>query len=189
MTVNYDEVRQIGLTVGNAMNITAELSASQAEQDPAQYFAENVETIARIAIDLQARFRAEAGLGAVLAELPSYTPPGAAPAAQGAYTPPVAQAAPQAAAPAYVPQQAHAAPAPMPNASAGGAGDPTESNWQLFFQNPNDWYDNRTSKKAPNMPDFRHKSLQDGAGRNLGIWIDGKGVPAWVAEGLRSIGK
>ena len=46
--------------------------------------------------------------------------------------------------------------------------------------NPDEWYDNRKDKKA-GAPDFRHASTEDGNGRRIGLWLNGKApTPSWV---------
>jgi hypothetical protein len=193
---NPDEIRQLGLSVGNAINVTAQLAAAQTETDPVTYFAENVDTVVAIVLNTQARARAEAGLGAIVVEQPTvpttggYVPPTAAPTNVVPFQPQVApQPAPQQFAPV-------AAPAPIP--LAGNGTDPElERYWQSFFQAVNagqvaqsfqtardgQWFDNRAGKSAK-APDFKVK----GRDRNEAVWIGGKGNPAWVAEGLRQVG-
>jgi hypothetical protein len=200
---NPDEIRQLGLSVGNAINVTATLAAAQTEADPVQYFVENVETVVAVVVDLQARKRAEAGLGAVVVDQPvvqpaaQYVPPAAQPSAQPnvvAYTGGTQQNPPAA------PQQfAPAAPAAIP--LAGNGTDPqVELNWQAFFQAVNNsrvaksfqeagtgqWFDNRAGKSAQ-APDFK---VKQGKGETGGpaVWINDKKNPAWVAEGLRQVG-
>ena len=34
---------------------------------------------------------------------------------------------------------------------------PADAKWERFFQDPNAWWDNRTTKQNPKQPDFRHK--------------------------------
>ncbi|KAJ7555610.1 hypothetical protein O6H91_05G046600 [Diphasiastrum complanatum] len=49
-----------------------------------------------------------------------------------------------------------------------------EQLWQEFFSDPSLWWDNRSIKKNPKYPDFKHKSTQDG------LWIEGWLNPSWV---------
>ena len=35
-------------------------------------------------------------------------------------------------------------------------------NWEMFFQDPNAWWDNRTTKFKPTQPDFKHKDIKCG---------------------------
>lgn len=91
------------------------------------------------------------------------------------------------------PQQAFqpspvAQPAPVPAAPASipGAtdGDPqTAALWQEFFQDPTRWWDNRTGKRNPKAPDFKHKDNGDKA-----LWLTGNKNPSWVAGQLAAIG-
>ena len=34
---------------------------------------------------------------------------------------------------------------------------PADMKWEKFFQDPNAWWDNRTTKTNPKQPDFKHK--------------------------------
>lgn len=191
---NPDEIRQLGLSVGNAINVTAQLASAQTEQDPAQYFAENVDAIVAIVLNTQARTRAEAGLGAIVVE--QATVP-----TTGGYVPPSAPASNvvsfQPAAPA---QQFQPAPAPAPIPLAGNGTDPqVEQAWTAFFQAVNNnqvaqsfgaarkgqWFDNRQGK-SPQAPDFKVKG--DRGEQTPAVWITDKKNPAWVAEGLRQVG-
>ncbi|KAL6894634.1 hypothetical protein ACP4OV_008732 [Aristida adscensionis] len=54
----------------------------------------------------------------------------------------------------------------------------SEELWQAFFANPLDWWDNRTSKKNPRYPDFKHKNTGEA------LWIDGRNNPNWVISQL-----
>ncbi|XP_021718734.1 protein OSB3, chloroplastic/mitochondrial-like isoform X2 [Chenopodium quinoa] len=47
--------------------------------------------------------------------------------------------------------------------------------WQLLFANPNEWYDNRKSKKNPKQPDFKHKSTGEV------LWFSERDPP-WVKK-------
>lgn len=53
-----------------------------------------------------------------------------------------------------------------------------EKMWQLFFADPSDWWDNRTTKKGPNYPDFRSKTTGDG------LWVESSSTPSWVKSQL-----
>ncbi|KAJ7551491.1 hypothetical protein O6H91_06G017400 [Diphasiastrum complanatum] len=46
--------------------------------------------------------------------------------------------------------------------------------WREFFSDPSQWWDNRSIKKSPKYPDFRHKSTHEG------LWIEGWLNPTWV---------
>ncbi|CAL4934828.1 unnamed protein product [Urochloa decumbens] len=54
----------------------------------------------------------------------------------------------------------------------------TEELWQAFFANPLDWWDNRTNKKNPRYPDFKHKHTGEA------LWVDGRNNPNWVISQL-----
>lgn len=47
--------------------------------------------------------------------------------------------------------------------------------WQILFANPNEWYDNRKSKKNPRQPDFKHKSTGEA------LWLSERDPP-WVKK-------
>eukprot|EP01018_Ginkgo_biloba_P003944 Gb_13980 [translate_table: standard] len=53
-----------------------------------------------------------------------------------------------------------------------------ESLWQAFFANPLEWWDNRTNKRNPKGPDFKHKDTGEA------LWIEGRSNPAWVKSQL-----
>ncbi|KAF8721874.1 hypothetical protein HU200_022818 [Digitaria exilis] len=53
-----------------------------------------------------------------------------------------------------------------------------EELWQAFFANPLDWWDNRTNKKNPRYPDFKHKHTGEA------LWVDGRNNPNWVISQL-----
>jgi hypothetical protein len=195
---NPEEIRQLGLSVGNAINVTAALAAAQTDQDPVEYFISNVETVTHVVIDLQARKRAEAGLGAIVvdqqtvpAPTQAYVPP-SAPASNVVPFQPGAQQF-QPAAPAPAP-----APAPIPNVSNGT--DPQlEAEWTAFFNAVNagqvaqnfqqarqgQWFDNRAGKSAQ-APDFKVKGQR--GEQTPALWANDKKNPAWVAQGLRQVG-
>ncbi|XP_056849210.1 protein OSB1, mitochondrial isoform X2 [Raphanus sativus] len=49
--------------------------------------------------------------------------------------------------------------------------------WQVFFANPNEWWDKRKSKTNPRQPDFTHKDTSEA------LWLDSD-VPVWVTRQL-----
>lgn len=49
--------------------------------------------------------------------------------------------------------------------------------WQIFFANPYEWWDNRTSKVNPRQPDFKHKDT----GETLWLCSDD---PPWIQRQL-----
>lgn len=50
--------------------------------------------------------------------------------------------------------------------------------WQVFFYNPDEWWDNRKRKKKPSQPDFEHKHTGEA------LWLH-KGDPVWVRKQLQ----
>ena len=67
---------------------------------------------------------------------------------------------------------------PAPGAQQGGGDD---AKWMELFNNPSGFYDNRTSKRTPNSPDFRAKQGE------TALWLNGKYGPApqWVFDRLQ----
>ncbi|XP_022894358.1 protein OSB1, mitochondrial-like [Olea europaea var. sylvestris] len=47
--------------------------------------------------------------------------------------------------------------------------------WQVFFTNPNEWWDNRKSKPRPNHPDFKHKDTGEV------LWLQDNDPP-WIKK-------
>ncbi|CAH2035925.1 unnamed protein product [Thlaspi arvense] len=47
--------------------------------------------------------------------------------------------------------------------------------WQVFFTNPDEWWDNRRDKKNPKQPDFKHKDTGEA------LWL-GSDTPVWVTR-------
>jgi hypothetical protein len=95
---------------------------------------------------------------------------------------------PQQQAPAFAP--ANVVQAPFGQQAQGGfqaapgvqaAGSKTDQDWQQLFNNPNGFYDNRTSKRTPSSPDFKAKQ------GDLALWLNGKYGPApqWVFDRLQ----
>lgn len=60
----------------------------------------------------------------------------------------------------------------------GNSSGSTEELWQAFFANPVDWWDNRSNKRNPKYPDFKHKDTGEA------LWIEGKFNPPWVKSQL-----
>lgn len=66
----------------------------------------------------------------------------------------------------------------------------TDQLWQMYFDSPGDWWDNRNDPRASinggSGPDFRHKTLKNDKGYNLGLWLKPKhgSVPQWVLDRL-----
>lgn len=65
---------------------------------------------------------------------------------------------------------------PMKHATA-----ESESLWQAFFANPFEWWDNRSNKKTPQHPDFKHKTTGEA------LWISSVSSPAWVNSQLAAM--
>lgn len=55
-----------------------------------------------------------------------------------------------------------------------------DDKWRRYFDNPEQWYDNRRSKRNPRAPDFRHKNGSDV------LWLSS--APSWAHEHLGSRG-
>lgn len=93
------------------------------------------------------------------------------------------QPAPQ---PQYAPQPAPQGPgpAPVPMPPASPAQQDEEQLWRLLFSDFSAWYDNRASKKSPNGPDFRHKTMNDPKNPQfkVGLWVSR--APDWAKQQL-----
>jgi hypothetical protein len=79
------------------------------------------------------------------------------------------------------------APAPAfvaPPAIPAAAAPPVEEWWVDLFNDFGSWYDNRTDKKNPRAPDFRHKTKTDARGDKWALWISSKDTPAWAKQKL-----
>lgn len=50
--------------------------------------------------------------------------------------------------------------------------------WQVFFANPNEWWDQRKNKLNPKQPDFKHKDTGEA------LWLS-KHNPPWVTKQLK----
>lgn len=57
----------------------------------------------------------------------------------------------------------------------------TEARWAEFFAQPSLYWDNRTTKRNPRAPDFKHKDSGEA------LWIDSRDTPGWVADSLRKL--
>ncbi|MCO5551378.1 hypothetical protein L7F22_004880, partial [Adiantum nelumboides] len=53
-----------------------------------------------------------------------------------------------------------------------------ESSWKDFFRDPSMWWDNRSSKRSPTQPDFKHRLTKEP------LWIDSRDNPPWVHDEL-----
>lgn len=60
----------------------------------------------------------------------------------------------------------------------GGGGVNVEATWSELFANPDQFWDNRRSKRNPRAPDFKHKDT------GVALWIDSRQTPDWVPASL-----
>lgn len=65
--------------------------------------------------------------------------------------------------------------------------DPMESRWIDLFNNPNNYFDNRVTKRD-RQPDFNSRA-KDAENRRSGLWIDSKYTPQWVLDYLAPGGR
>lgn len=56
-----------------------------------------------------------------------------------------------------------------------------EGRWAALFCSPNDFWDNRATKRNPKAPDFKHKETGEA------LWVESRGTPAWVASSLKEL--
>ena len=54
-----------------------------------------------------------------------------------------------------------------------GTGSEDDS-WREFFRDPSQWWDNRSCKRNPRAPDFKHRVT------GKGLWVDGWFTAEWV---------
>lgn len=61
---------------------------------------------------------------------------------------------------------------------------PEDQVWMEYFNDPSQWYDNRSGKQNPKAPDFRHKSKPDPKNSQfkLSLWVER--APAWAKQRL-----
>ncbi len=59
--------------------------------------------------------------------------------------------------------------------------DPVHRKWLDYFDNPNNYWDNRTNKRNPRAPDFKHKE------GNEALWISSRDTPPWVTAQLEFV--
>ncbi|KAI5070869.1 hypothetical protein GOP47_0015212 [Adiantum capillus-veneris] len=62
--------------------------------------------------------------------------------------------------------------------SSAAAGEDLDSSWKDFFRDTSQWWDNRSSKRAPRQPDFKHKLTKQP------LWMDSPSNPSWVSNEL-----
>ena len=58
-------------------------------------------------------------------------------------------------------------------------GSTNEKFWELYFERPEDWWDNMETKRHPRGLDFRHKATRQA------LWIDSWATPDWVKTRLK----
>lgn len=54
-----------------------------------------------------------------------------------------------------------------------------EMYWRQFFDCPSEWWDNRSTRRNPRAPDFKHKVT------SKALWIDNRHTPEWVRARLQ----
>jgi hypothetical protein len=62
--------------------------------------------------------------------------------------------------------------------SGGSEIDDDDQSWQEYFADPSQWWDNRSNKRNPRAPDFKHRVSKKG------LWIDRWYTPKWVKDRL-----
>lgn len=68
------------------------------------------------------------------------------------------------------------------NRSASQSRESTDKLWRTFFDNPNNWWDNRGSKTNDRQPDFKNKES------GTALWMVSRSNPEWVIERLMEDG-
>jgi single stranded DNA-binding protein len=56
-----------------------------------------------------------------------------------------------------------------------------EGQWAALFCSPNDFWDNRATKRNPKAPDFKHKETGEA------LWVESRNTPTWVASSLKEL--
>ncbi|CAM8945704.1 unnamed protein product [Rhodiola kirilowii] len=85
----------------------------------------------------------------------------------------------------YVTRRGEISPSPTYYQSESRGETPSEKRknrlhlWQLFFTNPQEWWDNRKDKRNPRAPDFKHKDTGEV------LWLPSPNDPPWVATQLQ----
>ncbi len=190
-----------GVTVGNAAKIAAELTefALTNNIDPAQVIPLFEQTLDGVLATMATRTEdtaAPAGSNTFSAEqsIQSAFPGTTVVPNEPQQVAPIPDTAP-----ANVVPPTPTAVATTPAAIPGVQADPTEEAWNVFFASVEngtfaaDWEDNRAVKqqggKFAKIPDFKHKSWQrPGDKYPVGVYIDDKKNPNWVAGKLAAIG-
>lgn len=194
---SLEDLKNLRITVGNAVNATATLASRQ--EDPIAYFAEHLHTVVGAVVEAQAFHLAQAGLGATHVPDPGNVVPFPQQSPVHHQQPPVHQPThPPVPFPAAPHHTAPPQPAPIPGAS-NGADPAVEANWMAFFtawnagqvapsfQGARDgqWFDNRVGKNNPKAPDFKVKGRDQGL---PAVWLNDKKNPAWVATAVQQAG-
>ncbi|PSC68489.1 nucleic acid-binding [Micractinium conductrix] len=74
--------------------------------------------------------------------------------------------------------------APRAGDGAGAGLHTVEELWMDYFEHPDQWWDNRVSKRSPNAPDFKRKE----GGRDApALWLSGRNTPGWVDGELKRL--
>ncbi len=56
-----------------------------------------------------------------------------------------------------------------------------EGRWAALFCSPDDFWDNRATKRNPKAPDFKHKETGEA------LWVESRTTPSWVASSLKEL--
>jgi len=56
-----------------------------------------------------------------------------------------------------------------------------EGRWAALFCSPDDFWDNRATKRNPKAPDFKHKETGEA------LWVESRSTPSWVASSLKEL--
>lgn len=188
MSLTHEQQTIIGTSVGVAANNAATIIAATLSEgwnlDDPKYITDAYAELVRdfTTVIIAQRGEAVGLLGLTEAFPGSQLQQQAAPPQQSNVVPlPVQQ-------PAAPPAQPPAQPPTVPGASDG---DPVVADlWAKFFADPTAWYDNRTSKRNPNAPDFKAKDLPDpnNPQYKAGLYVNSKKNPSWVPQYLAQAG-
>lgn len=199
----YTPSEQRSVQIGNAMNVAATLASNAGSpQEAVDTFFAIVDGVVDKVLEVQA-------VNAVKDEFPATTvatgyaaspvvDPNGAPFPTQDNQYPVPPQVPQPAQPqapqGFAPHPAGvgSSPAPIPQPAQAGGGqlkDGSEELWRMFFDSPNQFVDNRASKRNPKAADFVHSTLKNAKDYKLGLWINGQYPNAdWVQAELRQRG-
>jgi hypothetical protein len=169
--------RQAAITTGQSFNIAAQLLTADPEYTYTESTPAELAAIAQevypIIVEAQDVAAAEASVGNAF--------PGTQSAPQAPSEP-----FPQAGNVVQLPTAA-AQPVQQPAPIPGGGGDAkTNAAWQEYFQDPSQWWDNRTSKRSAGAADFAHKTRKNSKGFPDGLWLKSRfgDAPQWVLDRL-----